>query len=324
MTLETKGRTDRAPPRIRNCRQRTHIQADKETLMHSPFLRLFVVVLLSCGLLAAPHAARAAQSYDNCNNFIDTLPATISTQGVWCLRHDLSTAITTGNAITINANNVTIDCNDFKIGGLAAGDGSTTNGIYASGRQNATVRHCNLRGFYCGILLNSGAGHLVEDNRLDNSLNEGIYVYGENSRVRRNAVYDTGGSTGDTDTYGIVSNGDIIDNTVSGLFADKSGGVLTGIRPLAAVRLVRGNVVSGFNTNASTGGSVVAVNGIDSFSQNIMIEGNSVFGPGNIGTGIYGYGGSNNFCRDNAVANFWTTINSCTVADNNGNNMTSP
>ena len=67
---------------------------------------------------------------------------------MWCLRHDLSTSIVSGQAIDIQANNVAIDCNDFKIGGLAAGNGSMAVGIHALTRQNATVRHCNIRGFY--------------------------------------------------------------------------------------------------------------------------------------------------------------------------------
>src|SRR5687768_16439274 len=117
-------------------------------------------------LLVAVHVApaHAAESYDNCTGFIETLPATISTQGTWCLKHDVSTAITSGNAITIAANNVTLDCNDFKVGGLAAGDSSAANGVYAASRLNATVRQCGVRGFSQGIWLD-GAGHLVEDNR---------------------------------------------------------------------------------------------------------------------------------------------------------------
>src|SRR5690606_24652633 len=92
-------------------------------------LSRFLAALLLLGGLAATQPARAAQSYDACTGFIDSVPATISTQGVWCLRKDLSTNITSGNAITIATNNVTIDCNDFKLGGLAAGNGSNAFGI---------------------------------------------------------------------------------------------------------------------------------------------------------------------------------------------------
>ena len=46
---------------------------------------------LSLSLGAVP--ASAAESYDGCSGFITVLPATIDTQGVWCLKQDLATAI---------------------------------------------------------------------------------------------------------------------------------------------------------------------------------------------------------------------------------------
>ena len=77
--------------------------------------RIVVVLMVSAASLIAPispvaTSAYAAQSYDSCAGFIDSLPATITTQGTWCLRGDLATSVTSGNAITIATNNVTIDC----------------------------------------------------------------------------------------------------------------------------------------------------------------------------------------------------------------------
>ena len=118
--------------------------------MASVFARSAGFALFAAMLLLPPPPLRAAESYDNCTGFIDSVPATIATQGVWRLRAHLGTAITTGAAINIAANNVTIDCNDFKLGGLAATDASAAMGISASGRQNATVRRCQLRGFFQG------------------------------------------------------------------------------------------------------------------------------------------------------------------------------
>ena len=186
-----------------------------------PICHLLPALFLLAGLFIAPTPARAAQSYDNCTGYVDTLPATISTQGTWCLRQDVTTGITFGNAITINTNNVTLDCNDFKVGGLQAGVGTTTNGIYANNRLNATVRHCNVRGFFWGVNLSgSGGGHLVEDNRFDGNTFGGIYVSGDGSTVRRNFVYNTGGATsGGSWTEAILSSGDsdVIDNTIWGM-----------------------------------------------------------------------------------------------------------
>jgi parallel beta-helix repeat protein len=179
------------------------------------------LVMIACGLFVSS-GAQAAESYDNCTDFVDSVPATITTQGVWCLRKDLSTAIITGAAITIAAHNVTLDCNDFKLGGLAAGNESQAYGVYANDRLNATVRNCNVRGFYNGIYLNHGAGHLVENNRLDNNLVTAVsLVSASNSIIRNNRVHDTGGYVDNSARFGIYAySGDaveITDNTVAGV-----------------------------------------------------------------------------------------------------------
>src|SRR5690606_34496442 len=117
----------------------------------------------------------------------DSLPAVITAQGTWCLRKDLSTSMTSGNAIEIATNNVTLDCNDFKIGGLAAGPATRAVGIHVSERANATVRHCNVRGFSTGALM-SGSGHLVEDNTFDSNTTNGIHAFGRDSVIRNNQI----------------------------------------------------------------------------------------------------------------------------------------
>src|SRR4249919_759306 len=92
-----------------------------------------IVLLAVCMLAGLPQTARAAESYDNCTGFITSVPAVITTQGTWCLKNDLSTALTGIVAIKINTNNVTIDCNDFKLGGTAGGMGTGSLGIVAEG-----------------------------------------------------------------------------------------------------------------------------------------------------------------------------------------------
>ena len=83
--------------------------------------RLNSIVIFAVGAVFAAPATRAAESYDGCAGFISSLPVTITTQGVWCLDRDLSTSNSAGPAVTIATNNVTVDCNGFKIGGLGAG-----------------------------------------------------------------------------------------------------------------------------------------------------------------------------------------------------------
>lgn len=242
---------------------------------------LMIGILLFALPLLSPRPALAAESYDNCTGFINSVPATISTQGVWCLRKNMNTAISAGYAINVTTNNVTIDCNDFKVGGLAGGPGTSTYGIYANGRSNVTVRRCNVRGFYYGVaLFGSGGGHLVEDNRFDGNTYAGIYVQGEGSTIRGNDVRDTGGSTDTTGSaVGIIAYDgvDLIENSVSGVAAVPYNG-----NAKACGILLRGY---------DTGGSV---------------SGNRVRGLVSSGTetvyGIYNEGASRAILRDNDLA----------------------
>ena len=97
--------------------------------------RFALACLLAVAAAAGPTmpAARAAESYDSCRGTITSLPTTITTQGTWCLKGDLATALDSGVIITVATSNVTIDCNGFKIGNLAAGEDTQTTGIHADG-----------------------------------------------------------------------------------------------------------------------------------------------------------------------------------------------
>ena len=253
--------------------------------------RCLALLLLSCAVTPA----FAAESYDGCAGFIDSLPATITTQGVWCLRKDLSTAATWGAAITIATNNVTVDCNGFKIGGLGGGPTSQTRGVHAQDRLNATVRNCALRGFYIGVSL-YGGGHLVEDNRVDQSLWSGINVGGEHNLVQRNRVFDTGSDA--QFSVGIWAEADVRDNIVDGV---AEGGSLTGIYVYGTGAEVRNNTVR----------NIVAVYGAEGIraegSHHSMIGNRVVISsptPPPVSAGIIASDVGNSNCRDNLVAGF--------------------
>ena len=132
---------------------------------------------------------------------ITSLPYTITTQGVYCLTSDLSTGMTSGNAIEIATNNVVIDLNGHKLGGLAAGPGTYAWGISAQQRKNITIRNGTVRGFYTGISLQdfypytTSQGHLIENIRADMNTYIGIDVQGLGNIIRNNQVVNTGGST---------------------------------------------------------------------------------------------------------------------------------
>jgi hypothetical protein len=73
-----------------------------------------------------------------CNAFITSLPYTITVQGHYCFNRNLSTTITTGAAIRINADFVVLDLNNFKLGGGGAGPATQAVGILALNRSNIT------------------------------------------------------------------------------------------------------------------------------------------------------------------------------------------
>jgi len=292
-----------------------------------PHSHIPATVLLLAGIFAAP-AVLHAETYNTCAGFIDTLPVTITTQGVWCVRHDLSTSITSGNAITINTNNVTIDCNNFKLGGLAAGVGTSARGIYADDRVNLTVRHCNVRGFRVGIYATGsgfqhekGYGHVIEDNRLDGNTEIGIDIVGYASVVRRNQVLNTGGSSvAVAGPVAITTREavDIIDNTIDGVFApDGSGFGVTGIHAIAEGDRI---AVAGNRLGALWRDGGGQVNGIRVAGTGLRTITNNVVDLATFAASSYGvrcqYSGGQ-FAKDNFISGFANKIQTCTDAGGN-------
>jgi hypothetical protein len=260
----------------------------------------------------------AAESYDNCSGYIDSVPATIATQGTWCLRDDLSTAMTSGNAIEIQTHNVTIDCNGFKLGGLAAGPASGAYGIMATGdRRNVTVRNCTIRGFWIGIVL-SGGGALVEDNLLDLNLTRGIEVGGQHNLVQRNHVLDTGCSFCAYSTA-IHVTGDAIDNIVSGMASGATNTYPVGIYLDGIGTVARGNRVQGLVVNGEGNAMGIWAGGMAQyFTGQQGIVGNVVTSPvGVTGVGIRGTGVNEAFCSDNHVAGFSILFIGCQMVAGN-------
>ena len=179
------------------------------------------ILLASAGVtMAAIAAPRASAETINCTPISSLTPDTpapdlrytITTQGIYCLTEDLTSSMGSGNLIEIQTNNVVIDLNGHKIGGLSAGQATLTNGIYALQRQNITVRNGTIRGFYRGIFLDDSSpftasqGHVVEGVRADQNTFVGLDIKGRGSLVQNNQVVATGGTTAngtDSNVFGI-------------------------------------------------------------------------------------------------------------------------
>jgi hypothetical protein len=189
-----------------------------------PIRHTLAAAIVLAAAAAAPRPAVAETV--NCTA-ITSLPATIATQGVYCLKQNLVVNLATGAAITVTVNNVTLDCNEFKIGNLQAGVSTQAVGVAATNRLNIKIRGCGIRGFRRGVSLMDGL-YVVENSRFDNNWEAAIAVSGDGSTVRGNEIVDTGGSTvvGAETAYGIwiEDDADVIDNLVSQVAATLGGG----------------------------------------------------------------------------------------------------
>lgn len=274
-------------------------------------MRVAFLSLAGLCLAASAGSAAAAESYDGCTHTIASLPAILGSQGTWCLASDFSTSMASGTAITITANNITIDCNGHKLGGLSAGLGTQAVGIGATGRLNATVRRCTIRGFAVGVDL-GGFGHLVEDSTFDANRVAGIRVDGGDAVIRRNRVNNTGGNTLSLPVTGIATTGasDIVDNTIVGVFT------ADGVLPATAIvqLLAPSGTVAGNRIHVVAASD--AAQGIQSVATGpVAILRNDVLGPG-AGDGIVCSPGAILASR-NVVAGFDVAQTDCEDAGDN-------
>jgi parallel beta-helix repeat protein len=247
----------------------------KETLMKK---LTFAFVFAALALTAPAHAETVG-----CTP-IPSLPWVITVPGVYCFTGDLITAQLSGNAIEIQANQVIIDLNGHRLGGGLAGLGTLATGIYASKRQNITIKNGTARGFFYGIWLDDASpyttshGHVIEDIRADQNTVNGISVAGNGNIIRNNQVVATGGTTLGTDAYayGIQASGpgaQVLNNMVTGVAA-------------------RGGLGNAFGIlMESPSNSVVAGNRIGNLTS-----------PSGSGYGIYLHNGSDIIVRDNSLS----------------------
>ena len=272
----------------------------------------------SLALLLAASPARA--EVQDCME-IASLPATISTQGVYCLKHDVSKNIASGVAIDVVTNNVTIDCNGYKIGGLAAGAATRAFGIDVDGRSNVVVRGCVVRGFYTGLRFNTGSGHVAEDNRFEANTFMAIASFSTAGDIlRRNHVVDTGGNL-PVAVYpagvaiGIAAQATdgllVDDNNVTNTFATSGADTFAyGIAVYDGTGVIRDNAVQNVLSSPGRYGYGILTSGTS------VVRDNSLIGAGGTGYGVYAF--SDSYCADNHVIGFITSsIHQCT--DGGGN-----
>lgn len=93
-----------------------------------------------------------------CGDACDVLSCGDTLTSNYTMSDDLTNC--SGTAITIGADDITLDCNDNWIDGTGSGDV----GIYLNNRQGVTIKNCNLKEFGFGIQLESGTNNIISDN----------------------------------------------------------------------------------------------------------------------------------------------------------------
>jgi hypothetical protein len=204
---------------------------------------LVAAAVVALGLVVPAAQARADETVF-CQHFISSLPFKITTPGHYCFYRNLTTALNGPPfvAITIDADFVWLDLNNFTLDGTPVGTASVTDGIVAVGNhKNITVRNGIVKGFFNGINLDgSGSNYTVENIWADNNYVNGIAARGTggNHVVRNNVVTNTGGSTdpgensGPNAVLGIEVSGplsSVINNQVTHTFNNSALGMALGI-----------------------------------------------------------------------------------------------
>jgi hypothetical protein len=157
------------------------------------------VLLLGAGLAAVPGPLRADET-TYCTRLIMSVPYTITQPGHYCLSRSVTTSIASGAAITIAADFVWLDLNNFALDATAAGPSTVATGISTYDHHHVTVRNGTVTGFMNAVLLDSAAsdGNLtVEGIRADRNTLTGISVRGNAGGhvIRDNLVTNIGGTT---------------------------------------------------------------------------------------------------------------------------------
>lgn len=163
---------------------------------------------------------------------------------------DVSTSMSSGNAITIEADNVHLDLGGYLLDGSGAGAETKASGIFAIERAHITIRNGSVRGFQHGVLIGDAwklklsTDHLIEGVRAERNTLKGIVVRGMQSTIRNCQVTSTG-RVGESYTMAIEAEGQnalLLYNDVVSAAGSDPGGILLRSAPNS---IVTGNRITG-------------------------------------------------------------------------------
>jgi Right handed beta helix region len=209
---------------------------------------------------------------------VTTLPATLSSPGVYCLTSNL-TYSGTADAIVVSASDVVIDFQQFRLRST-----SGNNGVLVNSGDDVVIRNGKIDGFASAIRLSGGRAALVEKMRISQTGNISIVSTANSPIIRENRI-DRAGATAIATSGNQVK---ILDNDITfhennpyyGIGSDGSHALIQGnrmsqvsvygITVLGAGNIVRNNVVNGVDNTVTLIGILTPVSGTSS----AIVEGN--------------------------------------------------
>ena len=246
--------------------------------------------------------------------YITQVPIVLNDQGVYCFDRHWVVRANSGNMITINNNNITLDMKGFKLGNRAAAITTKATGIRATSQVNITVRNGIIRGFLIGIRI-SGDGILVENNLVEYSYFAGVHVEGMNNVIRNNRIQNVGNAPGETFATGISmpdsERVQIINNTISNV---EQSGKISGIG-ISESKIIEIKENSIYDLKRASNKYGVEIQG---GSENVNVANNTFINAGpSDGIGIRSISSTGIYCTGNTVIGYLSATSGCDYVSSN-------
>jgi hypothetical protein len=235
---------------------------------------------------------------------ISYVPYTITSPGFYYLAQNLTLAPVNASAITVQADDVTLDLMGFSL----SGTGKTIDGIVLSGvRSNVEIRNGSLRNFSAkGIYALDSRGIRVISLRVGDTAATGIELGGTNHLVMDCSVKSAGGHGIFAGTGSLVKGNLVMNNTDYGIKANDGSNVVSNVAASNGLGIAAARFSSVIDNTVASNTS----NGI-SAADNCTVTRNTAYN--NSGTGIT----TGIYCTiTNNTTDGLTHGSNCTIADN--------
>ena len=305
----------------------TTMKTNQRTSIFFALLAFFILALV------APSAALACTSITESD--VTAGGYTISSSGDYCFTEDIATNMSSGQAIVIAADDVTIDLNGYELDDTA---GSLSQAIYSNGYDNLTVRNGTIKGFASAVALigASSSGRLLEDLVVTNNTSSAFRVDGANITVRNNSIFDiTGGSGVETIQLNNADGASVINNYIAGSLAPSSHAYGIYLSSGSNV-IVKDNRIVDITSEGGFAAPIYVSSTDDSVFENNYISGtsastttygfkeansssNNVYTNNHVIDADYGFycDSSTSWMRDNTTTGVTTLRSTCTDKGNN-------